>query len=192
MATGDGSPTSGGSGDSIATEDTYTATQTGISGVKVGVSKLRTGSNDQDTGDVTRGNPLPVFDGLNSPTQQAILAALQQIVSLLQGQLDVLPRPIQANSSITSVVASTTPTLLMGTNVNRVAGSGIVNDSTSTSALAVLLSNGNAAASAGAYTVSIAASGYYELPAGYFGPVYGVWTTAVGFCNCTEMSRSIA
>ena len=65
MATvGDGTTLNTGTGgDSILTEDTFTDTRTGTSGIKVATSKLRTGANGVDGGSVvSEKNDLPVTD----------------------------------------------------------------------------------------------------------------------------------
>lgn len=192
MATGDGSPTSGGSGDIVATEDTFTATQTGISGVKVAVGKIRIGSNDRDDGDVKAGNPFPVHDWLNDQYAQQLVALAQATLQQLQSMLDVQPRPIQAkNAQVSTVIGVTTSTQIAPANVSRKALA-IFNDTTSSGNLYLLFAppGTKASATAGGYTVRLAPGDYYEVPAAYVGAVQGVWdsVTTPGWANVTDLS----
>jgi hypothetical protein len=58
----------------------------------------------------------------------------------------------------------------------------VYNDSTATLSL-MLGSN----ASLEVWTVRLASGDYYETPAGYTGPITGVWTAAGGFARVTEL-----
>ena len=45
-----------------------------------------------------------------------------------------------------------------------------------------------AANSSGNYTVVMPAGSYYEVPANYTGQINGIWTSASGFANVTELT----
>ena len=192
MATGDGSPTSGGTGDTIATEDTFTATGTGTSGIKLAVGKIRIGALDRDDGDVRPNNPFPTHDWLNDQYLPQILATEQAILQQLQSMLDVQPRPVQAkNAAVSTVIGTTTSTQIAAANVNRKTLA-IFNDTTSSGNLYLLFASAPKAASnsAGGYTVRLAPGDYYEVPAGYVGAIQGVWdsVTTPGWANITDLS----
>lgn len=84
--------------------------------------------------------------------------------------------------ALTSVAGANTSTSLLAANVNRI-GAAVFNESTATLYLAL-----NTAASVTAYTVQLAANGYYELPYGYDGAVFGIWSSAVGNARITELT----
>jgi hypothetical protein len=77
-----------------------------------------------------------------------------------------------SGSTETNVAASMNDGTILASNASR-KGASIYNDSTSSSYLYLLLSN--ASSSASNFTIKMAPGGYYELPAGYTGPVKGLW-----------------
>lgn len=86
------------------------------------------------------------------------------------------------SSGPTSVTSAAADTLILAANTQR-RGCAITNDSTAT----LKLSLGTNAASATAFTVSIAAAGYYEVPFGYSGQIRGIWSAAYGAARVTEV-----
>jgi hypothetical protein len=84
--------------------------------------------------------------------------------------------------ALTSVASAASSTSLLAANVNRI-GATVFNDSTATLYLAL-----NTSASTTAYTVQMAANGYYEVPYGYDGAVFGIWSSAVGNARLTEFT----
>lgn len=82
----------------------------------------------------------------------------------------------------TSVTAAITDTLILAANTAR-RGCAMTNDSTAT----LKVSLGTNAASATAFTVLIAAAGYYEVPFGYSGQIRGIWSAANGSVRITEV-----
>lgn len=90
--------------------------------------------------------------------------------------------PSSSTGTTSSVASSSTVVTLLAANVQR-KGATIYNEST-----AVLYVRFGAAASATAYTVQVAANGYYELPFGYTGIVTGLWATANGSARVTELT----
>lgn len=82
----------------------------------------------------------------------------------------------------TSVASSATSVQLLAAN-NRRLGATITNNSTQI--LYIVLSN--AAASIGSFTVELAPGDYYETPFGYTGPIQGIWASANGNAQVTEI-----
>ena len=196
MAIGDGSPTSGGSGDVIDTEDVL---GTGVQ--KIARGKLGIGNRDLDLGDIVPGGqidsathpggPFPVHDHLNDPYWLQMVMALQAIQLQLSSMLDVQPRPVQANTGIpSSVPGSATSVQLLQPNTQR-KGAVIVNDVSSTGNLYIFFASPptNATSQIGGYTARIAPGGYYEVPQSYTGPIQGIWdsVTVPGFAQITEL-----
>ena len=72
--------------------------------------------------------------------------------------------------TLTSVASAVASTSILAANVGRI-GATIMN--TDANPLKVLLSTGTASATN--FTVSIASNGYYEVPYGYSGPIFGIW-----------------
>jgi hypothetical protein len=84
------------------------------------------------------------------------------------------------------VAASASSGTLLAANPAR-RGATISNDATSAT-LYARLSSSAAANSSGNYTVVIPPGGYYEVPFNYTGQITGIWTSAVGFANVTELT----
>ena len=185
----DNSPTSGGPGDTIRTEDTWAATATGDANAKIGDGKVITGRADMDSGYVSPDTPLDVQD---IRTMEAICEKLLMIVVLLDriwGALKIdgaRTLPGQAHNVTTVGVAGTlTSTQLAPADGNRVSLR-IVNDSTSTGILYLRLGGGKASAASGGYHIPLAAGAIWEaLPGEQVLTVTGVWATAAGFANVT-------
>lgn len=86
-----------------------------------------------------------------------------------------------ATSAITSVAGAATSTQLLASNTSRKAGY-FFNDSTAILYLAYATS-----ASSTAYTVQIAANGFFEMPVPvYTGAIFGIWASAAGSARITE------
>lgn len=96
---------------------------------------------------------------------------------------DSAPKTTPGNASLTSVASSITSVTIRAANTSR-RGLLIKNDSTANLYIAF-----NSVATTTAYTVSLAAGAYYELPLiGYTGIVTGIWDAANGFARTTELS----
>lgn len=194
MAAGDGSPTSGGTGDTIVTEDTYNQTLTGTQNVKLAVGKIRVGPKDTDGGDIIPwSNDLPTNDiklqAIMGQLLESIQAMQDTLVSLLLSQA---PLQYQAQGTlVTYQVGSATSVQLLSPNVDR-AGASFYNDSTCTGNLYLLFGvpGSKASAVAGGATVRIPPGGYFEMPpnAVHLGPVFGIWdsVTTPGWVDITE------
>lgn len=93
--------------------------------------------------------------------------------------------PTATKGTITSVASSASSVLVLAANSLR-KGACVYNDSTQVLYLALT----SAVASNSAYTVQIAAGGYYELPStsSYVGPVNGIWASANGNARVTELT----
>jgi hypothetical protein len=100
------------------------------------------------------------------------------------------PMPTAEQKSATAtesgVAASATSVTILASNTAR-KGATVCNDAAS-SALHLRLSATAATAASGGYTVALLAGGYYEVPFGYTGQIVGIWDTATGFANVTELS----
>jgi hypothetical protein len=90
---------------------------------------------------------------------------------------------LASTSAQTSVSAATASTSLLTASATRY-GATVYNDST---AICYLLLN-SGTASTSAYTVQIAAGGYYEVPFGYTGAIKAIWAAANGSARITEFS----
>lgn len=95
---------------------------------------------------------------------------------------------IDADSSsaaaVTSVAASVASVPILAASAARKPGSSVFNHSSSD----MYLRLGTTDASTTAFTVLIAAGGYYELPKRWKGAIRGIWTTADGAARVTELS----
>lgn len=202
MANGDGSPTSGGSGDVIVTEDTFTDTGTGTSGQKLAGGKLYAGSKGTSLGPVVPiQNDLPTNDFRAAALLGQIAELLTDMRDAAQGLLGnqsvASQLAIQAQSTNASdVVGSATSVQLLGPNAARI-GATFYNDSTSTGNLYLLCVPSNAAnqkatTARGGCTTRIPPGGTYEFPpnAVHIGFVIGIWdsVTVPGWVNITEYS----
>ena len=87
-----------------------------------------------------------------------------------------------ATSTNARVASLATTATLLAANANR-NGATIYNESTATLYLKL-----GATASNVSYTIQIAAGGYYEVPAYYSGIIDGIWATAQGAAQVTEVS----
>jgi hypothetical protein len=86
-------------------------------------------------------------------------------------------------ATLSNVASSATNVTLLAANANRI-GATIFNDSTQ-----VLYVKFGATASSTSYTVQVAASGYYEVPAPvYRGIIDGIWASANGNARLTELT----
>lgn len=200
--TGDGTTLNTGTGgDSILTEDTYTDTRTGTSGIKIATSKLRTGPNGVDGGSVVPDkNELPVTDVALIRLIELILAfqdqQTQALVSLSEkftrGELQTFAR--SSTCSVTNFGASTTSGTIANSNTSRKSLC-IMNDPGVSGAgnLFVLLAPdnynpGQKPVSTSYYTVRLPPGAYYEVPGVHPGRVDGVWDAATGNAIVTELS----
>ena len=91
-----------------------------------------------------------------------------------------------ATATETGVAASATSVTILASNTAR-RGATVCND-TSSAALHLRLSATAATAASGGYTVALLGGGYYEVPFGYTGQIVGIWDTATGFANVTELT----
>jgi hypothetical protein len=83
---------------------------------------------------------------------------------------------------LTSVAAAVSSTSLLAANLNRI-GATFYNDSTAVLYLALAGS-----ASTTAYTLQVPQNGYYEVPYGYDGAIFGIWASANGSVRITELT----
>lgn len=84
-------------------------------------------------------------------------------------------------ANITNVAASTSSTLLLAANVNRM-GATIFNAST-----AILYLKFGTGASINSYTTRMSANSYYEVPFNYSGVLNGAWASTNGYAYVTEL-----
>lgn len=90
-----------------------------------------------------------------------------------------------ATGTQTNVADSATSASLLAANTNR-KGATVFNDST---AILYLLLVTGGTASATAFTIQIAAGGYYEVPFGYTGALIGIWASdTAGSARITEFT----
>ena len=91
-----------------------------------------------------------------------------------------------ATTTVTGVASSTTSVTILASNTARV---GAIITNSSTSILYLRYSATAAAISSGNYTIAVAVTlGTHEVYAGYTGTITGIWATANGFANVTEIS----
>ena len=188
----DNSPTSGGDGDVIRTEDTAAVTNTGTPGAKLADGKIVVGRKDVDGGAASLDTPLDTHDWR---TMESVTEMLLAVVVLMDR--------IWANERIAGVKTingacnSITTTSVSGTltSTQLVAADGqrqqlrIVNDSTSTGILYILIGGGKASSAAGGYSVPLPPGAVWEaLPGEQVFAVQGAWATAAGFANITQIS----
>lgn len=81
-----------------------------------------------------------------------------------------------------SVAASATSVTLSAEDKTRL-GLSIYNDSTAD--LYVLFGPAGPASTT-AFSVKLSGGGYYEVPIGYVGPIYGIWSSASGAARITR------
>jgi len=91
---------------------------------------------------------------------------------------------VSNTATLTSVASSASSVQLLAANSQR-RGASIQN--TSTSILYVLLGTASATATT-SHSVQMAANTYYEIPYGYTGAVQGIWASANGQANMTELT----
>lgn len=87
-----------------------------------------------------------------------------------------------STGTTTPVDAATTETPLLAANSNR-KGATIYNDSSET-----LYIDFNASVSATDYAVSLGQDDFYEVPYGYTGIIYGIWTGNIGKARVVEFT----
>lgn len=85
------------------------------------------------------------------------------------------------------VSASASSVTLLASNTARRGPVSIQNDATS-STLYVRLSSSAASNASGGYSVVMPAGSHYETSANYTGAITGIWASAVGFANVTELT----
>jgi hypothetical protein len=124
----------------------------------------------------TSGAATQISDG-TYPWRQATVAAT--------GALAVAPPPSSAAAE-TGVAASASSVSVLAANTLR-KGAAISNDQASAT-LYLRLSSSAATAASGGYTVILPGGAYYELPFGYTGAVTGIWSSATGFANVSELT----
>ena len=179
MAAGDGSPTSGGTGDVVRTEDTFNATRLGVSGVKLADGKLLTGRADEDRGPVSPDTPLDVFDGRLC---ENVREGLMHVAVFLDGiyglaRVDGLKVPQARAVTVGSVAGSLTSQLIIPADHTRLTLQG-TND-TSSGILYMLPGSGMASSAQGGYIVQLNPGDYWEaLPNQVTLPWVGVWSVA--------------
>lgn len=91
-----------------------------------------------------------------------------------------------ATPVVTGVASSATSVTIINANAARL-GLTVVNDSTS-STLYMSLGTGAASIASGGYTVALVAGAYWELPFRYTGKITGIWASALGYANVTEIT----
>ena len=79
---------------------------------------------------------------------------------------------------------ATSVTILAANTARK--GAAVQNDSGS-AVLYLRLSAVAATAASGGHTVALAAGAYYEAPFSYAGAITGIWASAAGFANVTEV-----
>lgn len=87
-----------------------------------------------------------------------------------------------SRASQTSVASSASSVSLIAANAAR---KGLIIQNTSTAILYILLGGGTATATT-AHSVQIASNGYYDI-GGFTGAVSGIWASANGQANITEL-----
>jgi hypothetical protein len=192
MATGDGSPTSGGSGDEIVTEDTFTDTGTGTSGVKLAGGKVWVGEKGVSRGPAATATPLDVRDYRVAEqvrdTGVQLFRGLQRLWHQM-AVVGVFTRQRQGHSPTIRGITAATSSVVIATPLADRMSLKIVNDSTSSGNLYLRLGGGAASSASGGYTVMLAPSAYYELqPSDVELGVTGIWSATGGFANVTEVS----
>jgi hypothetical protein len=91
-----------------------------------------------------------------------------------------------STANVTGVASSASSQTILASNAARL-GAIIVNSSTAI--LYLKYSSGAASNASAGYTVSVAISGgVHEVPFGYTGAITGIWASANGFANVTELS----
>ena len=119
--------------------------------------------------------PMELFE------QTQLLRALLD-VALWVSRVDQRDHPALYPGLVDEITAAVTSTKLFGANGRRRGGT-IWNDST-----AILYVALNHRADLDNWTVKLNQDDYYELPAGYLGPVCGVWASATGQARVTELT----
>lgn len=194
----------GTSGDEILTEDTFTDTRTGVSGIKVATSKLRIGPNGVDGGSVVpEVNDLPVHDtfvgrlleAFVTPILDFLPTALDTANKLMSGEIQVFSRSKVA--SVTQFGYTTTAKTILTPNQSRKITM-VVNDTnvaTAGNLYLLFVPEGIPAPSSmpqvstSLYTVRIVPGGYYEFPQPVWpGRVDAIWDGTAGNAIITELS----
>jgi hypothetical protein len=206
---GDGSATSGGSGDVIVTEDTQFDTGSGPPNALVGSvgtaggagtagstpktadGKILVGDFGQYRGPAGPGNELHIrANRLTLAIERwnfRIVQGLEGIIKQLRREVYVRPKQ-GASVSVRSVVGVNSSTKLLDRVVGRL-GVSLYNDTTCTGNLYVRFGEAAAGNTAGLYSVRLPPGAYYEVPAWALEqPAQGFWDSIVtpGFVEITE------
>ncbi len=190
----DGSPTSGGAGDILLTEDTFVDSLSGTSGIKIGVGKIRKGEGGMgvpavDRGDVAQANELDVRDGRLGRILERWSFRQWQSLADIVGQLRSYVTVVQKQArscNVTGVAASTTSVAMIGKVLGRM-GLRIVNSPASTGTLYLRYGEQPASIAQGGFTVALTPGTYYESPPWDTEQgVQGIWSATGGYANVTE------
>jgi hypothetical protein len=130
-----------------------------------------------------------ITDGANNGPVAVKPASTQSAVTDQALVVALSPASAQTRASTTTVAgvaSSASSVTILAANAARL-GAVIVNSST---AILFLRYSSTAASNAsGGYTVSVAATGgVHTLPFGYTGQITGIWASANGFANVTELT----
>lgn len=162
------------SGTATGTLELFSFSQGGLSNAAVQSGTWSTVGAAAD-GIAVSGNPVRVAgsDGTNT----------RSLLTDAGGRLKIVPGQT-ATCAITSVASANTSTSLLAANTAR-SGAYFFNDST-----AILYLAFAGSASTTAYTVQIAAQGFFEMPIipVYTGAIFGIWASANGSVRITELS----
>lgn len=149
---------------------------------------------------VTQGGPgaignswyAKLSDGTTGPvavkaaSTAAAAADIAMVVQISPNTPNITATPATSGTgTITSIAGAASSTQLLASNASR-KGFTVFNESTAVLYLALATS-----ASLTAYTVQIAASGYYEMPFTprvFTGAVFGIWSSATGNARITELT----
>ena len=128
---------------------------------------------------------------ITSGTLAAVLKGINTQASAADNALVVALSPASAQTraatpTITSVVGIATSTTILAANAARL---GAIITNSSTAILYLRYGSSAAANSAGNYTIAVPISGgSHEVPYGYTGQITGIWASANGFANITEIT----
>jgi hypothetical protein len=119
---------------------------------------------------------------VKAASTQSALTDQAMVVALSPGSAQTRA----STTTVAGVTSSATSVTILAANSARL---GAIITNSSTSILYLRYSATAAAVSSGNYTVSVAVTlGTHEVYAGYTGTITGIWATANGFCNVTEIS----
>lgn len=126
--------------------------------------------------------------GINT-TLAGYVDGLEALITTLNSQTDTLEAKGTGptTGTLSSVAASASDTTILASNASR-KGATVYNDSS----VVLYLALANTTSSTTAYSVQIAANGYYELPVNqggvYTGVLKGIWASATGNARVTELT----